>query len=178
MRDRISETARVIEARGGEAVVRLLGGQSCRKCGLAAIGLCKPGGTGMELRVENRLGASPGDVVKLGLDAGAKRRGYFFAYTLPLVCFTAGAMAGHLAGQAAGLGGQWLTTLAAFLALLGGLPFSINKLRGLDSSERMYVSSIVKDVPDFHLQAGDSPEGAHYLEAYLAPGRSTPHHLP
>lgn len=164
MKDRISETARVTETSGKEAVVRLLGGESCRKCGLAAIGLCKPGGTGMVLRVENRLGAARGDVVRLGLDPGAKRRGYFFAYTLPLLCFAAGAFAGYLVTAATGLGG--LDAALAFVSLLASLPLSIRKLRGLDASERMYVSRIVRDVPDFHWQGGDTPEGAYYLEAY------------
>jgi sigma-E factor negative regulatory protein RseC len=164
MKSLIADRGRVMGTDGSSAIVRLEGGAKCRKCGMAAIGLCKPGGTGMLVRVENPLGAEKGDVVKMALDRGVHLRGYFFAYMLPLLSFVAGAFVGHLASLASGLGG--LDAPAAFLLLGLSLVLSVRKIRALDRSERMYIRQVVREVPEFEAQGASSPEGLEYLRAY------------
>jgi positive regulator of sigma E activity len=168
MKTPIAETARVLETRGETALVRLEGGRTCRKCGLAAIGLCKPGGTGMEVRVENRAGASPGDSVRLALKRGAHWRGYFLAYLLPLASFVAGAFAGDALSAAAGVTGLDVVSAFSFYGLT--LMYSLRKMRALEGAERMYISRVVRDVPDFHWQDASGAEAVDYLQAFKDAG--------
>jgi positive regulator of sigma E activity len=164
MKDRVAEKALVLTAQDGMARVRLVGGQSCRKCGLAAMGLCKPGGTGMVYEVTNGLGAAAGDTVKLGLDTGIHAKGYLLAYVLPLAMLVLGSLAGWALSAWTGIGG--LEAVLGVLSLGGGLLYSLRRLSALDSSGRMYVKSVVRDVPDFDPQEAGSAEGQDYLRAY------------
>lgn len=170
MKSLIADRGRVMGTEGSSALVRLEGGAKCRKCGMAAIGLCKPGGTGMLVSVENPLGAGRGDVVRIGLDRGVHLRGYFFAYMLPLLSFVAGAFAGRLASLASGING--LDAPAAFLLLAMSLLHSIRKIKELDRSKRMYIRQVLRDVPEFEAQGAMSPEGLQYLRAYGEPSRA------
>jgi len=164
MKDRIAEKALVLKAEGHTAKVRLVGGEACRKCGLATMGLCKPGGTGMVYEVTNDIGAGAGDMVKLGLNAGIHAKGYFLAYVMPLALFAAGSFGGWLISEKTGIGG--MDALLAVLALCCGLAFSIRMLARLDRVGRMFIKSIVNDVPDFDPTEAGSAEGLDYLRAY------------
>jgi positive regulator of sigma E activity len=170
MKSLIADRGRVMGTEGSSALVRLEGGAKCRKCGMAAIGLCKPGGTGMLVRVENPVGADKGDVVRMGLDRGVHLRGYFFAYMLPLLSFVAGAFAGRLASLATGLRGLDVPT--AFLLLSLSLVHAIRKIKVLDSSERLYIRQVIREVPEFDSQGAMSPEGLEYLRAYREPSQA------
>lgn len=163
MKDRIAENARVIRSGKGMAHVRLEGGETCRKCGMAAMGLCKPGGTGMEMTVRDPLGTKPGDLVRLGIDPVAERRGYIAAYGLPLFCFVLGSFGGWWAGSALGLPG--IDVGLGVASLGGGLLAGRRTLRRLQGSARMHITRTVTDVPDFDpLTCG--PEETDYLNAW------------
>ncbi|MEJ2183262.1 MAG: SoxR reducing system RseC family protein [Nitrospirota bacterium] len=162
MKDRIAEKALVLGTEGGEAEVRLVGGAACRKCGMARMGLCKPGGTGMLVRAENRAGAAAGDMVTLGIAEGVRWRGYALAYMLPLLGLLGGAAAGAWLGARAGVPG--LETPGAFFFLALALALSLRRLSTMDRTEQMFVSRIVRDVPDFHWD--HASEGEDYLRAY------------
>lgn len=159
MKDRISERALVIKTEGGQARVRLVGGESCKRCGLAAIGLCKPGGTGMEFDVRNDLSAEAGEVVTLGIDPTARATGMAAAYGLPLGAFVLGALLAHVAGIPA-----WDVALA-FIGLVCSLPFSHRILKDLDRVEHMRIERIVRGVPEFCPEAPASDEARRYLGA-------------
>jgi sigma-E factor negative regulatory protein RseC len=137
----IVETGTVI-ARGGDTVRVIIDkGESCRKCGNAALGLCKPGGAGMVLDVENGMGAEVGDVIKIGIDKDVQNRGYFLAFIVPLISLVLGTVIGHL------LGGFFHTALpdavVGFLFLGVSLYFSLGAINKMDRTERMHVKEIL-----------------------------------
>lgn len=164
MKSLIAEAGRVMQTDGASALVRLEGGAKCRKCGMAAIGLCKPGGTGMLVKVKNPIGADKGDVVRLGLDRGVHLRGYFFAYMLPVLSFVAGAFIGHFISLASGLKG--LDVAFGFVLLTMSLVLAVRKIQALDRAEQMYIRQVVREVPEFEAEGVMSPEGLEYLNAY------------
>jgi positive regulator of sigma E activity len=163
MKDRIAENARVMRSGDGMAHVRMEGGHTCHKCGMAAMGLCKPGGTGMEMTVRDPIGTKPGDLVRLGLDASTERRGFVAAYVLPLFCFVLGSFVGWWAGRALGVPG--LDVATGVVALGGGLLAGRRTLRRLQGSARMHVTRTVTDVPEFD-PVTCGPEEADYLNAW------------
>ena len=57
MKPSIPEIGTVIKLQGDVATVMLKGGESCKGCGQAKIGLCKAGSTNMMLTVKNHIGA-------------------------------------------------------------------------------------------------------------------------
>lgn len=164
MKSSIAETGRVMQTDGASALVRLEGGSKCRKCGMAAMGLCKPGGTGMLVRVKDPVGAAKGDVVRLGLDRDVHLRGYFFAYMLPLLSFVAGAFIGHFISLASGLKG--LDVVTGFVLLALSLVLAVRKIKALDRAEQMYIRQVVREVPEFEAEGAMGPEGLEYLNAY------------
>jgi positive regulator of sigma E activity len=164
MKDRIAETARVLQKRGRRARVRLEGGGTCRKCGLAALGLCKPGGTGMVFDVLDEKGAEVGDVVRLGLGAGPHAMDYLLAYILPLAGLTAGTFLGWALSLRWGF--EWLEAAGGVLGLALCLPLTLRRLRGLDRANRMHIASIVREVPDFEPERAGFSEGRDYMRAF------------
>ncbi|NOZ25001.1 MAG: SoxR reducing system RseC family protein [Nitrospirae bacterium] len=161
----IVETGRVVETRDGMAFVRIEQGRSCRGCGMAALGLCRPGGAGMLLKVENPAGAVKGDRVMIGLGKRVHLKGYFIIYILPVVMMMLGTIAGYLASGATGIGG--LEAAGGFAGLAASLFFSLRKMQALDRAERMYIRRIVRDVPEFDSDAmTGGAEGADYLSGF------------
>lgn len=158
---KISETVRVLSTDGRRAVVRVEGGSTCRRCGLAAMGLCRAGAEGMSLEVENPIGARVGDIAYLSLRNGARRRGFFYAYFLPILVLFSGLGVGLYLSSITGLDG--LDVAIALLSLFASLIYSIKKLSGLEGRERLFISKILKD-GDFSFQ--DNPEALDYLIAY------------
>ena len=66
MKPSIPDIGTVIRLEGESAVVRMKGDGSCKKCGVAALGLCR-GGLMQVLTVRNSKRARVGDSVKIGL---------------------------------------------------------------------------------------------------------------
>jgi positive regulator of sigma E activity len=161
MKTSIIETGTVIETRGMMASVRIDHGYSCRGCGMGKLGLCKPGGAGMVIEVENREGAHKGDRVTIGLQQGAQLKGYFFAYMLPIVVLAGGTAAGYALSSVTGIRG--LDVISGFAGLAAVLWYSLKKVRDLDQSRRMHIKRVLQDVPEFYAQGGHSSEAIDYL---------------
>ena len=98
MKPSIPDTGTVIRLDGEHAVVRMRHEGSCRKCGAAAIGLCK-GGLMQELTVKNSMRARVNDTVRIGLVQGIQYRGFLLAYTVPAVALVFGIAGGHFLGE-------------------------------------------------------------------------------
>lgn len=155
----LAETAKVISTNGRMATVRIEGGSTCRRCGLAAMGLCRAGAEGMKIEVENPLSAKIGDIVMLGLQKRAKTIGFFYVYGLPIIVFFIAAVAGLY------IGGEGIAVAVPFLALGLSLWFSIKKIRRMEQSERLFIKRIVSG-EEFAPETALTPEGADYLRAY------------
>jgi len=158
---KIAETARVLSVEGRRAIVRVEGGSTCRRCGLASMGLCRAGAEGMRLEVENPIGARAGDIVYLSLRDGARREGFFYAYFLPILVLFTALGAGLYLNSITGLSG--LNVVVTFLGLSASLIYSIRKLSGLEGKERLSISRVLRD-GDF--SQVDNPEALDYLMTY------------
>lgn len=109
MKKPVVETGTVIALSDNRAQVKMDTAGPCHKCGLGEMGLCRPGGSGMSLTVENQAGAAIGDVVTIGIDDTTRRKGYWLAYVLPVVMLLVGTAFGHVVSS--------LTAISAFDAL-------------------------------------------------------------
>ncbi len=143
MKPTIPEKGTVISLGDGVATVLLEGGGHCKGCGAGKIGLCRPGGKSMLLRVHNDAGARVGDVVVVGIDRKVRIRGYFLAYIIPLVSFMAGAVTGHIVGEYLDISS--LDVSAGFLSFAVTSFYTFYKLRRLDRTSAMAVHRVVYD---------------------------------
>ena len=122
------------------AVVLLHGGESCKGCGAAALGLCRSSVPAATLTVRNTKGAVPGDTVTVTLDKEIQRKGFLFAYGIPLLCFFAGSLLGYVLGKLWSVAS--MDVIAGFLALLLSSAFSLRKLRTLNRSSLMSIKRV------------------------------------
>lgn len=143
MKPSVPETGTVIRREGGNAVIMLQGGKSCKGCGAAKIGLCRAGGTSIFVTADNDIGADVGDTVRIELDKRIKVKGFSLAYLIPLASFITGAMAGNAAG--AYLSIPALDIIMGFALLFLASFLSFRTLRKLDKSHRMVVTRIISD---------------------------------
>lgn len=164
MKTSVVETGRVIETGNGIATVRIDKGESCKGCGMGKIGLCKPGGSGMVMEVENPLGANKGDTVMLGLDSSTHLKGYLFSFILPLIMLVISTFVGYILSGLTGIGG--LEIISGFLGLSVTVFFSLRKMRKIDKSKRMYIRRVLRDSSNFMWEADYGAEGGDYLEVY------------
>lgn len=163
MKTNIVETGIVVEKGDGTARVLLGKGQSCRKCGLAKLGLCRPGGANMIFTVEDRPDVKVGDTVMLGLKKDVQRKGYVLGFILPLAGFVISAIPGYLISYFTGIGN--LEVLTGFIGLSLSLLFSLKKLNKLDKTERMHIKRILST--DRRMEKTYlSQEGEEYLRYY------------
>ena len=142
MKTSIPDSGTVTRLDGENAMVRMKHDGSCRKCGAAALGLCK-GGLMQELTVRNPLQARVGDTVKIGLERRVHYRGYVLAYVVPAVAFLCGAVAGHYLGAAAGF--SPLEVIGGFSSLIVISFFSFRRLRRLDASHAIEIVHVASD---------------------------------
>jgi positive regulator of sigma E activity len=161
MKTNIVETGIVIEKDGSTARVLLGKGQSCKGCGMAKMGLCRPGGANMIFTVEDNPEARVGDKVILGLRKDVHRKGYFIAYILPLIAFVISALAGYMISAHTGL--QGLEVITGFIGLALSILYSLKRLQKMDQTERMHIRQVLREAMQSE-EAGLSPEGIDYLE--------------
>ncbi len=138
----VVETGRVIKRDEGGAKVMIDKGESCRGCGNAKIGLCKPGGSGMIMDVENPIGAEVGDTVKIGIDEKLRRRGYFLLYILPLFFLVFGSVLGYILNTILGISS--LDVLFGFLFLALSLIYSLKKIHAYDRTRKLFIRTITE----------------------------------
>jgi positive regulator of sigma E activity len=143
MKPTVPETGRVIKLDRDMAVVLLNPEKSCKGCGAAAIGLCKPSGDITMLTVRNTKHAVPGDTVTVALDKRIHRKGFLLAYGIPLLCFFAGSMLGYVINREFSI--PSLDVITGFASLLLSATFSLRRLKKLDSSSLMTTKEIVSD---------------------------------
>jgi len=142
MQPTIPETGTVIRLEGENAVIRLNHDASCRKCGAAAIGLCK-GALMQELTVRNSKRARIGDTVKIGLVQGIQYKGYLLAYVIPSASLVFGAVGGHFLGTYVGF--PPMDIIMGFFSLIVVSFFSLRRLKRLDSSNSIEIVHVLFD---------------------------------
>lgn len=142
MKPSIPDTGTVIRLEGEHAVIRMKHEGSCRKCGAAAMGLCK-GGLMQELTVKNSQRARVGDAVKIGLVQRVQYTGYFLAYVIPSAALVFGMVGGHFLGTYTGF--PAVDIIAGFISLISISFFSLRRLRRLDSSSSIEIVHVLSD---------------------------------
>lgn len=143
MKPTVPETGTILKLEGDMATVILQGQPSCKGCGAGKIGLCRAGGGSMILTARNVAGGNPGDKVQIGIDKSVRRRGYLFAYLIPLLSFLGGALAGHIIGNYYPIG--LLDVMAGFLALVIMTIYSFRRLRKLDMTHKLVITKTISD---------------------------------
>lgn len=143
MKPSIPETGMVIRLEGDRAQIVLQVSESCKGCGAAKLGLCKPSGNMSTLAVKNTIGASVGDIVKIELDSGIQTRGYFLAFIIPLFSLLIGTLAGHFMGEY--LSVPALEAVIGLIALFLTSFYSFRRLKKLNASSTMVIKEIVSD---------------------------------
>jgi positive regulator of sigma E activity len=141
MKPTVPETGRVIRVDGEMVVVLLNPEKSCKGCGAAAIGLCKPSGGMSTLTVKNTKHAVPGDTVTVALDKSVQRRGFLLAYVIPVTAFLCGTVLGYIIGRELSVPG--FEVIGGFFSLITVSFFSLFKLKKLDRSSSMTIKEIV-----------------------------------
>lgn len=119
----IEETARVIEAGAGYALVEIHRASACgscqsqTSCGSAALAQLW-GNKSLRARALSTLTLQPGDSVVVGMADGVLVRGALLVYLLPIVLLIAGALVAQLSFAAAG---EEVVIVCAALGLVLGL---------------------------------------------------------
>jgi positive regulator of sigma E activity len=137
----IPETGRVIRLDKERAFILLRPTKSCKGCGAAAIGLCRPNGGLSTITAKNEINAAVGDMVKVTLDRDTRRRGFFLAYLLPLACFLGGSIIGYVVDARFSL--RSFDVIGGFASLLLSAFFSLRRLSRLDKSTSLMVKEII-----------------------------------
>ncbi|MEO5356792.1 MAG: SoxR reducing system RseC family protein [Nitrospirae bacterium YQR-1] len=164
MKNSVVETGSVVENADGLATVQIDRGSSCKGCGLGQMGLCKPGGAGMSLTVENLIDAKIGDRVTIGIDSGTLLKGYFYAYMLPLAALILGAFTGFVIDRWTGL--VFVDVMVALL-LFGFVTFwSYRALNKFQKDKKMHIKRVVNAKADASLNNTGNTEGDDYLKRF------------
>ncbi len=145
MKPAIPDTGTVIRLVGDNAVIRMKHDGSCRKCGAAAIGLCK-GGFLQELTVKNSKKARVGDVVRIGLSQSIQYKGYLLAYAIPAASLVLGIVGGHFLGMYAEFAP--LDIITGIFSMIAASFFSLGSLKRLDSSSSIEIVNVLFDFRD------------------------------
>jgi sigma-E factor negative regulatory protein RseC len=148
MKTSVVETGKVYKTEGNIALVKIDQGTSCKGCGMGKLGLCKPGGAGMLLKVENTIGAKVGDTVTIGLEKKTHMKGYFIAFILPLVVLLFSSFIGYLLSLFTEMKG--LDVVAGFTGLAVAVLYSLKRINKLDRETLMYIRRVVSDLQTFH----------------------------
>jgi positive regulator of sigma E activity len=144
MKPSIPDTGTVIKLDGERAVVRMHHEGSCRKCGAAALGLCKMGQMQV-LTVRNTQDARVGDRVKIGLDEKVQARAYVLAFIIPPAALIVGSVAGHSIGTYSGF--PAIDIISGVAWMIAGSFFSFRKLKRLDQTSSIEIVRVLIDPP-------------------------------
>ena len=140
MKPSIPDTGTVIRLEGENAVISMEGHESCRKCGAAAIGLCR-GGMMRVVTVKNSKRVSVGDTVQIGLTQTVQYKGYFLAFVVPPASLIFGVVAGYILGTFTGF--PALDIIIGFTSLIAASFFSFRRLKRLDSSHSIEIADVI-----------------------------------
>jgi positive regulator of sigma E activity len=164
MKPSIPDSGTVIRLEGEQAVIRMKHDGSCRKCGAAAIGLCK-GGLMQELTVNNSKRARVGDTVKIGLAQRVQYTGYFLAYVIPSVALVFGTVGGYYLGTYASF--PAMDIIAGFVSLIVVSFFSLRRLKRLDSSSAIEIVHVLSDPWTPRSSGSDEETVPDYFSSYF-----------
>jgi len=156
------ETGTVLKTEGTQALVITNKSKSCKECGKAQAGICGKSGSGMVLKVDNRLGAERGDTVELGLERTAYAKGYFLAFILPVIVLFLSAYAGNVLSQLSGM--RYLDATAGLFGLILAALYSFRKIRKLDKSTQLHITRILYGHSEYG--PGSCAEEIDYLHAF------------
>ncbi len=143
MKPTVPETGKVISLDGDMAMVLLESAKSCKGCGAAAMGLCKPSGSMPILTVKNTKSASLGDTVTVTLDKATQRKGFLVAYFIPIASLLGGSLLGYLLKDDLAI--PSLDVIAGFASFLLSSVFAVGKLKKLNSISFLTIKEIVGD---------------------------------
>lgn len=142
MKPTVPESGVVISTDKGMAQILLQGGEACKGCGQAKMGLCKASELSMIIIARNTLNATVGDRVIVGIDETVKLKGYLLAFIVPLLSLLAGAILGHLAGRLFNI--PDFEVISGFSGLIAGSVISLKQLKRLDSKSSLVIKSLFK----------------------------------
>ncbi len=142
MKPSVPERGLVVALDGDIAKVMLQGGEACRGCGQAKIGLCRSAGLSMIVTARNTLNANIGDTVIVGIDEAVRLKAYALAFMVPLFSFIGGAVLGVMAGPYLSIKG--LDIISAFGGLVISSIISYRRLKSLDASSSLIVKSVLQ----------------------------------
>lgn len=141
MKPSIPETGIVIALHGDMAKVMLKGGEACKGCGQAKMGLCKSADLNMIVEAKNIINARVGDIVVVGIHESTRLKGYLLAFVVPLISLFSGALAGMFLSRYLFIKG--LDVFVGFGALIVALYFSLLRLNKLDRESSLVVKAIL-----------------------------------
>ncbi len=168
MKTNVVEFGTVIDTRGRTAKVLLDKGTSCRKCGMAALGLCRPGGSGLLVEVENPLGAKTGDRVKLGLKKTLHAKGYLLAFVLPLMGFVLASFVGYTLSRI--IEGPALEVPLGLLGLGLSSYLGLKKLKNMDRTEKLHIEKVLTVENPGNESLFYAPEVEDYIQRFIIKG--------
>ncbi len=127
------------------AVVLLNSAKSCKGCGAAAMGLCKPSGSVPIMTVKNERCAVPGDTVTITLDKPTRRKGFLLAYFIPIVSLIGGSLLGYVLKDVFLI--SFLDVITGFALFILSSAFTFAKLKKLTSTSFLTIKEIVGRYP-------------------------------
>lgn len=144
MKQAVIETGRVIKTDGVTATVVIDKGEACKGCGKGQMGLCKPGGAGMVMEVNNALNASVNDIVTIGIGGNLQKKGYLLLYLLPTFNFMLGAVVGYILKYTFHI--TYLDVISGFAFLIITLIFSLKWLHKMEKTEKLFIRTVEKSI--------------------------------
>ena len=133
------ETGYVIGKTSKQAVVRIQRKKACEHCGM-----CKKGAEGMEITLDNPLGAQEGDRVEISMGDRMVLKASVIVYAIPLLFLLVGAALGYVCSPALGIADKDLS------AAVCGIVFtavSYTIVRSIDkrvSAKQGYIPRITR----------------------------------
>lgn len=113
----VCEHGIVVTTGDGTVRVRLLKEPECRKCGLAALGVCATGGAGFELDAVSREPVTVGEKVRVVRGGRSFTDGGFLMFGLPVLALALGAVSGAVLAPLVSLSGDTAAVVGGFSAL-------------------------------------------------------------
>lgn len=133
------ETGYVIGNTGKQAVVRIQRKKACEHCGM-----CKKGAEGMEITLDNPLGAGEGDRVEISMGDRMVLKASVIVYAIPLLFLLIGAALGYIVSPVIGITER---DLAAAVCGIVFTALSYTIVRSIDrqvSAKQEYVPRITR----------------------------------
>jgi sigma-E factor negative regulatory protein RseC len=118
------ETGQVVRIKGRQVVVRIQRKEACAHCGM-----CQDAGKGMEITLDNPLGAVAGDRVEVSMGDRMVWKASVIVYAIPLLFLLAGAALGYVLSPLLGAADRDLT---AALCGIGSTALSYILVRSID----------------------------------------------